>query len=278
MANRKTFDKGNRLASRMESLNSQDDDRALTSSNKVHHLLIDKIKSNPYQPRINIEHSELQELKSSIDKDGLIQPITVAKQNDGYFIVVAGHRRLEAHKQLDKETIEAIITQKSDEQLKYLVLLENLQRKDLDPLELALTYKILLADTELTQEELAEKVSKSQSHVSRTLNLLKLSDEVQQEIHNRTYTNIKVLNALNNVEQTQQKEILNEIRDLSTEDALRTVKEHLQGEKQEPKSFEFSSNKDEDKFTIKIDLKTMCDEDKEKAVEKLEEVIQKLSN
>jgi len=282
MTTRKTFDRGNRLQERMESLQIEDNDRALSTTNKIHHLLIDKIIENPHQPRLNIEQEELEELKSSIEQYGLIQPITVAKQNNGYFIVVAGHRRLEAHRQLGSETIEAIITEKSDTELKYLVLLENLQRKDLDPLELSLTYNSLLADADLTQEELAKKVSKSQSHISRVLNLLKLSDAVQEEIRSKRYTNIKVLNALNTVEKTRQKELLNEIKELNTEDALRVIKESQQLEREEEKpqesSFQFNSDKDETKFTIKLDINAMSQEEKEEAIKKLETIIQKLDN
>jgi len=276
MATRKKFDKGNRLKERMETINAHDKERVLSSSNKIHHIVINKIKDNPYQPRINIDQNELEELKSSIEQNGLIQPITVSKTNDGYFIVVAGHRRLEAYKQLQKETIEAIITTKSDEELKILVLLENLQRKDLDPLELALTYQKLLDTKQISQKDLAKLISKSQSHISRIIKLLNLADDIQQEIKNKTYTNIKVLNQLNKVEQKKQKEVLDEVRHLSTDDAIKHIKNLLKGEKSKPKTFEFKSNKEENHFTIKLDFKSMNDSDKKEAIKRLQEVIERL--
>ena len=125
-------------------------------SDKVVDIPLEEIKKNPYQPRTVFNEEKLNELKESIEKNGLLQPIVVKKAVKGYYII-AGERRFRAFELLGKKTIPAIIKEMSDEEMMIFAVLENLQREDLSSLEEAESYKNLMDKMELTQEELAKK-------------------------------------------------------------------------------------------------------------------------
>ena len=124
-------------------------------SDKVVDIPLEEIKKNPYQPRTVFNEEKLDELKESIEKNGLLQPIVVKKAVKGYYII-AGERRFRAFELLGKKTIPAIIKEMSDEEMMIFAVLENLQREDLSSLEEAESYKNLMDKMELTQEELAK--------------------------------------------------------------------------------------------------------------------------
>lgn len=151
------------------------------SGEEVVELNIDELRPNPYQPRTIFDEDALNELAESIKENGVFQPIIVKKSIKGYD-VIAGERRLRASKIAGLKTIPAIIRQLSDEKMAEIALLENLQREDLNALEEAKAYKSLLEKLNLTQEELAKKVSKSRSHVTNMIGLLRLPGEVQDMI------------------------------------------------------------------------------------------------
>lgn len=144
-------------------------------------LNVDDIRPNPYQPRTIFDEDALNELAQSIKENGVFQPIIVKKSIKGYD-VIAGERRLRASKLAGNKTIPAIIRQLSDEKMAEIALLENLQRENLNALEEAKAYKSLLEKLNLTQEELAQKVSKSRSHITNMIGLLRLPGEVQDMI------------------------------------------------------------------------------------------------
>ncbi len=144
-------------------------------------LNVDDIRPNPYQPRTIFDEDALNELANSIKENGVFQPIIVKKSIKGYD-VIAGERRLRASKIAGNKTIPAIIRQLSDEKMAEIALLENLQRENLNALEEAKAYKSLLEKLNLTQEELAKKVSKSRSHITNMIGLLRLPGEVQDMI------------------------------------------------------------------------------------------------
>ena len=150
------------------------DDEAYES---ISELDVELIDPNPYQPRKYFDEEKLQELAESIKQHGLLQPIVVIEHNERY-ILVAGERRLRAAKIAKLQTIKAIIAQvELDElRLRELALIENIQRENLNPIELALSYKELLEVHNLTHEELAKIVNKSRSQITNTLRLLNLSD------------------------------------------------------------------------------------------------------
>lgn len=153
----------------------------LSSTSLKEEVDLDKIKVNPAQPRQEFKDESIEELASSIKEYGLIQPVIIQKQDDGY-LLIAGERRLRACKLLGQKSIRAIINDEDEERLGELALIENIQREDLNPLDLANAYKELLDKRGLTQEELAVRMHKSRSEIANSLRILKLSNETKELI------------------------------------------------------------------------------------------------
>lgn len=137
-----------------------------------------QLKENPYQPRRNFDEEKIDELAQSIKEHGVFQPIIVKKSQIGFYIV-AGERRYRACKKLGLETIPAIVRDIDEQTMAELALLENLQRENLSLIEEAFAYKMLIDKYSFTQQEVANRVGKSRTHVTNTLRLLNLPKEVQ---------------------------------------------------------------------------------------------------
>lgn len=150
-------------------------------------LKVDDIHPNPAQPRKNFDPSSLEELAESIRSEGLLQPIIVRKKKDGYELI-AGERRLRACKLLNLKYIPAKIVDVSSESSALIALIENLQREDLNPIDEALGFAKLIADFNLTQELIAQRVGKSRASVANALRLLSLDSEVQGYIGKKLLT------------------------------------------------------------------------------------------
>jgi len=146
----------------------------------VENIKIIEIEPNPEQPRTDFDEDSLEELAMSIKEYGVITPIIVKKADNGFYQIVAGERRWRASKKAGLKKIPAIVKTFSDMETQEVALIENLQRKDLNPVEEALGYKKLMDDFNLTQEEIARKMGKSRSSVANSLRLLMLDDEVLQ--------------------------------------------------------------------------------------------------
>ncbi|MBQ1691261.1 MAG: ParB/RepB/Spo0J family partition protein [Erysipelotrichaceae bacterium] len=144
-------------------------------------LKVSEIRPNPYQPRKEFDENGLKELAQSIAENGVFQPILVRKSLSGYELV-AGERRLRASKMAGKETIPAIIVDFNDTQMMEISLLENIQRKDLTPIEEASAYQQLIKKLNYTQDQLAKRLGKSRTNVANMLRLLSLPDEVKQMV------------------------------------------------------------------------------------------------
>lgn len=142
---------------------------------------VSEIRPNPFQPRKSFDQEALDELAASIKNYGVFQPIIVKKSIKGYDLV-AGERRLRASKLAGLETIPAIVKDFTDEEMREIALLENLQRENLTSIELAWAYKGIIDSLHIRQEDLAAKIGKSRSHVTNTLGLLRLPDEVQDMV------------------------------------------------------------------------------------------------
>ena len=172
-----------------------------TKSDEIIELNVDEIRPNPYQPRKIFNDESLRELAESIKINGVFQPIIVKKSIKGYDLV-AGERRLRASKLAGKQTIPAIIRDFSDQQMIEIALLENLQRENLNVIEEALAYKSMIEKLNLTQDELSNKVSKSRSHITNILGLLRLPSEIQKMLVNNQLTmgHARVLSKLENEE------------------------------------------------------------------------------
>jgi len=149
----------------------------------IREINVDEISPNPYQPRKTFANEALQELSDSIVRHGLLQPIVVIEKDDGY-LLVAGERRLRAHKLAELETIKAVIADVDidDVKLRELALIENIQREDLNSMELANSYDELIKVYEITHDELSNVVNKSRSQITNTLRLLSLSNYVQKKL------------------------------------------------------------------------------------------------
>ena len=160
---------------------------------------IKQIATNPYQPRSNFSDANIGELAESIKNLGIVQPITVRKIENGEFQLIAGERRLRASKKIGLKTIPSFIKNSNDEEMLEIALVENIQRKDLDPIEIALSVKRLTDELSLTQEQLSKKLGKKRSTISNYIRLLKLDPIIQTGIrdgflsmgHGRSIINIE---------------------------------------------------------------------------------------
>lgn len=143
----------------------------------VQNVTIDECRTNPYQPRKSFDADAIEELKISIIEYGIIQPLIIRRSIKGYEIV-AGERRWRAAKDAGLSTVPAIVKDFNDSEMMEIALLENLQREDLSIIEEAYAYKNLIAELDVTQEDLANKLGKSRSHITNTMRLLSLPEEI----------------------------------------------------------------------------------------------------
>ena len=243
---------------------------------------IDKIELNPYQPRKSFDENSINELAKSIEKHGLMQPIIVI-ENDGKYVLVAGERRLRAVKSLGKTTIKAILSDISIDELREYALIENIQREDLNPLEIAASLKALIDEYGFTHEELAKNLGKSRTYISNMLRLLNLPESVKEKLlqNKITYGHAKVLIGLNedNIKKTLEKIEKDNLNVRETENLVKKYK----SPKKENDEIDESVIKIASKLKelgikielgrnfLKIKLKTETD------IKKLEELIDKIS-
>ena len=140
------------------------------------------IEPNPFQPRMSFDTEALEELTASIRSLGLIQPITVRKTDDGKYQIISGERRFRACKAAGMDMIPAYIRAASDQSMLEMAIVENIQREDLDPIEVALGYRRLIEECNLTQEQMASRIGKKRASVTNYLRLLKLPAKVQHDL------------------------------------------------------------------------------------------------
>lgn len=165
--------------------NMESEDRSLRQrddvirTNSLHEIPLDAIETNPYQPRDYFDEEALQELSESIQLHGIIQPITVRKLTDKSFQLISGERRYQASKLAGLDKIPAYVRMANDQQMLEMALIENIQRENLNSIEIALSYQRLLSECELKQEELGDRVGKKRSTVNNYLRLLKLPPDIQ---------------------------------------------------------------------------------------------------
>ena len=166
---------------------------------KIIELEINEIEINPSQPRSNFSETLIKELADSIKSLGLIQPITVRKLNSNKFQLISGERRFRAAKLINLIKIPAYVRVANDEEILEMALVENIQRKDLDPIEIALSYERLIKEANITQDALSERVGKKRSTIANYIRLLKLDPIIQTGIrdgflsmgHGRAIINIE---------------------------------------------------------------------------------------
>jgi ParB family chromosome partitioning protein len=153
-----------------------------TAGHDIQEIPLNQILPNRYQPRTEFSELELLELAASVKQNGVLQPVLVRRKGDGFFELIAGERRFRAAKVAGLATIPAIIRNSSDQQAMEFALIENLQRKDLNPMEAARAYHRLATEFHLTQDLIAQRVGKDRSSIANVLRLLNLPIEVQHLI------------------------------------------------------------------------------------------------
>ena len=149
------------------------------SSEGINEVMVAHIETNPYQPRTHFDQTALEELAESIRVQGIIQPITVRKLADNQYQLISGERRFQASKLAGLEKIPAYVRTANDQQMLEMALIENIQRENLNALEIALSYQRLIADCNLKQEELGDRVGKKRATVNNYLRLLRLPPDIQ---------------------------------------------------------------------------------------------------
>ena len=161
----------------------------IRSNNPVsNEIAINEIEANPFQPRIHFDEESLQDLATSIKELGIIQPITLRKLGNNKYQIIAGERRYRASKIAGLTTIPSFVREAGDESMLEMALVENIQREDLDAIEIALSYQRLIDECKLTQETLSDKVGKKRSTISNYLRLLRLPAVIQKAIREQEIT------------------------------------------------------------------------------------------
>ncbi|MDQ7814559.1 MAG: ParB/RepB/Spo0J family partition protein [Patescibacteria group bacterium] len=160
----------------------EETDEVKPDTDRIHYLPIDSIDPNPHQPRHHFDHAQLEDLITSIQTHGVMQPIVVTPSGGGRFELIAGERRLRASKIASLDTIPAIVRTANEQEKLELALIENIQRQELNALEEAEAYLRLQNEFNLTQEELAKRVGKSRSQVANTLRLMNLPQPIKDAL------------------------------------------------------------------------------------------------
>ena len=260
---------------------------ANNSSVNFNDIDINLIRLNPNQPRTNFNQKDISDLASSIKELGLIQPITVKQDQDNYELI-SGERRLRAFKQLSIKTIPAYVRNANDQTSLEMALVENIQRKDLDPIEIAISYSRLIDELNLSQDEMSKRVGKDRSTISNYIRLLKLDPIIQSGIRDN-FISMGHGRCLINIESKDQQILIYEkiLRNsLSVRQTEKIVKE-LSGKK--IKKTGFTDEKLikkikilEKKFSLVIDLKLNKDKGllsfKFNNKDELDELIKKLND
>ena len=169
----------------LDAIISTDEEIHANGSSSINEVPVDQIKPNPNQPRREFDEAALQELADSIRQIGIIQPITLRKHSDDTYEIIAGERRWRASQLAGLRTVPAYIRTASDETMMQMALIENIQREDLNAIEIALAYQNLIEQYSLTQDQLSEKVGKKRTTGANFLRLLKLPAQVQMALRNK---------------------------------------------------------------------------------------------
>jgi len=265
---------------------NDNEQKANNSSVNFNDIDINLIRLNPNQPRTNFNQKDISDLASSIKELGLIQPITVKQDQENYELI-SGERRLRAFKQLSIKTIPAYVRNANDQTSLEMALVENIQRKDLDPIEIAISYSRLIDELNLSQDEMSKRVGKDRSTISNYIRLLKLDPIIQSGIRDN-FISMGHGRCLINIESKDQQILIYEkiLRNsLSVRQTEKIVKE-LSGKK--IKKTGFTDEKLikkikilEKKFSLGIDLKLNKDKGllsfKFNNKEELDELIKKLN-
>jgi len=253
---------------------------ASNHENSVIEINLNDLVPNPFQPRININMQSLNELISSIEQNGLMQPIVITEiKENGKHTIVAGHRRYEAFKIMGKSKIDALIKKDlADQDLAILSLTENLMRENLHPIENAIAIKNILDNGIVeSQNKLAEYVGLSKGYVSKLMSILKLPTNVIQKIKDENYTDINILILLNKLsDDSQMLEAFDAIKNLKRSEAEKYIKNTYLAKKEVPETLiHIKSSKT--KISVDIDIKKLSKEQLNIINEKVEALNKEIS-
>ena len=237
-------------------------------SSSISEVELSLISPNPNQPRRNFSEEALEELATSIRELGVISPITLRKNDDGTYLIIAGERRFRAAHRAGLTSIPAYIRTAKDEQVMEMALIENIQREDLDAIEIALAYQRLIDEYQLTQERMSERVGKKRATIANYLRLLKLPAEIQVGIKDRQIDmgHARALLSL----KTPQEQLLLYKRILKEELSVRKVEEIVssgvvekEAEEAAPKPKKIQLKAEQKALTKKLGVrvKISCDEE-----------------
>jgi len=245
----------------VEEVQAKNPERSL--SNEIE---ISKIEANPYQPRTKFDEEALNELAQSIKELGIVQPITVRKINNNSYQLIAGERRYRAAKIAGLTKVPVYIRMAEDDKMLELALVENIQREDLDSIEVAISYQRLIDECKLTQESLSDRVGKKRSTISNYLRLLRLPAEIQKGIREKRLL-MGHARALVNVDDPKsqldifQLTVENDFSVRKVEELVRTLNNGAKEEKKPsskinlPKEYESLKDHLSQHFKTKVDLK-----------------------
>jgi len=245
------------------------------SNNTIIDIPLNQLESNPYQPRIDINVQSLNELISSIEQNGLLQPIVITKtQENGYNTIIAGHRRFEAFKIMGKKSIQAIVMDDIHEQdLAILSLTENLMRENLHPIENAIAMKNILNNNVVeSQNKLAEYLGLSKGYISKLMNILKLPANIIQLIKDDNYKDINVLVLLNKLPSEEDMiNIYTKIKNLPRLEAEKFIKSILSKDSTVKNSI-LKIKQTKTKTILSIDTKDLLDNQRKEIQDKIDEL------
>lgn len=201
------------LGKGLNALIGDDDEKevVVAGASSLNEIPLAEIEPNPDQPRKNFEAEALLELSNSIRQLGVIQPITLRKVADNKYIIIAGERRYRAAKLAELTTIPAYVRDTTDEQMMEMALVENIQREDLNAVEVALSYKSLMEVCNYTQEQLSDRVGKKRATISNYLRLLSLPAEIQMGLKDRKIDMGHARALINVVDEADQMDIYSQI-------------------------------------------------------------------
>lgn len=201
------------------------DGNSVSSTSEIE---ISKISPNPFQPRQDFDQRSLEELKQSIKQNGIIQPIAVRRMMSGIFELISGERRVRASQELGLKTIPAYVMQvDSDAEMLELGLIENLQRENLNPIEISLSFKRLMEECKLTQDQVAEKVGKERSTITNFLRLLKLPEKIRQSVRDNKISMGHARALLGAVDEKTQLRLFNKIIEQGW--SVRKIEDEIKG-------------------------------------------------
>ncbi len=226
-------------------------------------IRVEQIEPNPFQPRVHFDENELRELSLSIKEHGIIQPLTIRKIGHNKYQLISGERRLKASKLAGLSQVPAYVRLANDEQMLEMALVENIQREDLNPLEIAISFQRLLEECRIKQEDLSQKVGKDRSTISNYIRLLKLPSEIQVAVRDNLISMGHARAIINVTDEQSQLLILKKI--LERKSSVREVEEMVRnlGMPKTTKSkhtglpakYEQAKSSLHHKFLSKIDLK-----------------------